>query len=197
MEEGLVDYVGKRIGITSINATPPGWRPAKWDKAKAFCEFVNDYLPKQGSATFTNTGLCYKSEPVKKPMFLPAEPEVIGGATTQYSISLNKESKPMTAEQFEKILNDQLVSIKETLSCKGKEYASNDDRLYNFKRAAEILQTTPQQALLGMWAKHLVSVLDLIEGRLEPTPHLLDEKIGDTINYLILLKAVLIEKIEA
>ena len=67
------------------------------------------------------------------------------------------------------------------------------DRLYNFKRAAEISQTTPQKALIGMFLKHLVSVFDLADGKLESTPAMVNEKVGDAINYLILLEAILKE----
>jgi hypothetical protein len=80
------------------------------------------------------------------------------------------------------------------LDNKAKEYAT-EDRLHNFKRAAEILHTTPQQALAGMFVKHLVSVLDLIEGLVLPTTQLINEKIGDAINYLILLEAILKEPV--
>lgn len=98
----------------------------------------------------------------------------------------------MTAEQFDAIVESRLAFIKTILGKKAKEYAIGD-RLYNFKRAAEILRTTPQRALAGMLAKHLVSVLDLIEGSLTPSEYMVNEKIGDAINYLILLEAVLKE----
>ena len=98
----------------------------------------------------------------------------------------------MNADQFGLLLDERLASIKAVLGSKAKEYAIGD-RLYNFKRAAEIARTTPQKALFGMFLKHLVSVLDLIEGSIPPTDHLINEKIGDTINYLILLEAILKE----
>jgi len=53
---------------------------------------------------------------------------------------------------------------------------------------------TPERALWGMAKKHLVSVTDLIHGRAEVTPERIDEKIGDMINYLILLEGLLIKK---
>lgn len=95
----------------------------------------------------------------------------------------------MNSEQFDKILDWRIEAIRKTLSGKAKEYAIGD-RLYNFKRAAKITSTTPQQALLGMFMKHLVSVLDLVEGGIEPTEYMVNEKIGDAINYLILLEAI-------
>ena len=100
----------------------------------------------------------------------------------------------MTPKAFEIILEDRLKKIKDVLGHKAKEYAMDGDRLYNFKVAARILDTTQERALLGMLMKHLVSVLDLIDGKLKRTPETVDEKLGDLINYLILLEAVLLEK---
>ena len=100
----------------------------------------------------------------------------------------------MDSEQFNNIVDQRLSSIKAVLGSKAKEYAS-EDRLYNFKRAAEIQRTTPKQALFGMFAKHLISVMDIVEGRLNPTVDMIDEKIGDSINYLILLEAILKESV--
>jgi hypothetical protein len=98
----------------------------------------------------------------------------------------------MDAEKFNGILESRVDAIRYTLAAKSKEYAIGD-RLYNFKRAAEISRTSPQKALAGMFVKHLVSVIDLIEGNLPAAESIVNEKIGDAINYLVLLEAVLAE----
>ena len=100
----------------------------------------------------------------------------------------------MDTAKFEEILEARLLSIKAVLGSKAKEYAIGD-RLYNFKRAAEIQRTTPQKALAGMLMKHLVSVIDLVEGSISPTEYMVNEKIGDAINYLILLEAIFKEPV--
>lgn len=97
----------------------------------------------------------------------------------------------MKHQDFETMLLERMSKIKNTLSKKGEEYSSDDDRLYNFKRAAEIQRTTPTKALVGMLAKHLVSVLDIVDSKYSTPDSVLDEKIGDTINYLILLEAAI------
>lgn len=97
----------------------------------------------------------------------------------------------MTNSQFNKILESRIKRIKQTLNKKAGEYARND-RLYNFKRASEIQRNKPEQALMGMFMKHLVSVIDIIETG-DYTTELINEKIGDSINYLILLEAILKE----
>lgn len=100
----------------------------------------------------------------------------------------------MNTKTFNDILLKRLEKINNTLAAKSKEYAHGDERLHNFKTAARIKGETPAQALWGMAVKHLVSVDDLVQGRLEPTAKMVDEKVGDMINYLILLEAVLLEK---
>lgn len=97
----------------------------------------------------------------------------------------------MTNGTFKKILDFRIKKIRETLDKKAEEY-SRGDRLYNFKRAGEIMRTDPENSLMGMFMKHLVSVIDIVETG-DYTNDLLNEKIGDAINYLILLEAILKE----
>ena len=101
----------------------------------------------------------------------------------------------MNANKFNKIKQYRINEINEVLGNKAKEYAQ-EDRLHNFKVAARVNGCTPAQANWGMASKHLVSVIDLVAGRLKPTSYLINEKIGDMINYLILLEALLIEEVE-
>lgn len=99
----------------------------------------------------------------------------------------------MLDKEFQEILERQLDRIKSVLASKGAEYAT-EDRLSNFKTAASLQGKTLSQALGGMMAKHTVSIYDMIETG-EVYPHSVwDEKITDHLNYLILLKAVLIEQ---
>lgn len=101
---------------------------------------------------------------------------------------------------FEKILESRLMMIKETLSSKAKEYASDNNRFHNFDVAGRIAGTTAEKALMGMMLKHEVSVRDLVDlaGGLNNnkiTDELINEKIGDNINYLILLEGLLKRRI--
>lgn len=99
----------------------------------------------------------------------------------------------MKPSDFNKLLNERLKKTKTVLGLKGNEYSFNNDRLHNFKVAARMLNTTVDNALWGMAMKHLVSIEDLIHGRLANTDENVNEKIGDMINYLILLEAILDE----
>jgi len=106
----------------------------------------------------------------------------------------------MDQENFDKLLGRRLEKINSVLKSKAKEYAKGD-RLHNFKVAAMLAQSpiTPEQALLGMLRKHLVSVIDIIEDTgngIVASRAMVDEKVGDTINYMILLEALLVEREE-
>lgn len=104
----------------------------------------------------------------------------------------------MKTERFENILSERLKKCIDTLSVKANEYAT-EDRLHNFKVAAQLQNCTPITALAGMMAKHTVSVYDLVqrqENGLVVTKEMWDEKIGDHINYLLLLDALITEKFD-
>lgn len=105
----------------------------------------------------------------------------------------------MTNQEFDILLNSRIEKIKSVLQSKAKEYAKTD-RLHNFKIAAEINKQTPERALWGMFMKHFVSVKDLVDDLetipILPNEKVIDEKIGDAINYLILLEALFIERLK-
>ena len=99
----------------------------------------------------------------------------------------------MNSEQFEKVLVGQIERINNVLGVKAGEYAT-EDRLYNFKVAAELQDQNPKQALAGMMAKHTVSVYDMARSEKAFSREQWDEKITDHINYLILLRAIVEEE---
>jgi len=101
----------------------------------------------------------------------------------------------MRTEQFEEVINERIEICKAVLCNKADEYAT-DDRLHNFKVAGELQKCTPVKALGGMMAKHTVSVYDLIDDYEQGkaiSKGMWAEKIGDSINYLLLLTALLEE----
>ena len=102
----------------------------------------------------------------------------------------------MKNEEFNEIIDKTCEHIKTTLLKKADEYASADDRLHNFKRAGQVRNETPLEALDGMMLKHEISFLDLIDkskcGAVIPK-EIYEEKIGDFINYLILAKGLIVD----
>lgn len=99
----------------------------------------------------------------------------------------------MDTSTFNDIVQHQIERSTSTLVKKAEEYAT-EDRLHNFKVAAEIQGITPRKALAGMLAKHTVSVFDMCASDESYSDAMWDEKITDHINYLILLRAIVEEE---
>lgn len=101
----------------------------------------------------------------------------------------------MTNEEFKRYADEILARVSLNLQSKGKEYAEQHDRLSNFRKAAQLENTTPEVALYGMQVKHLVSISDLITDIRDHSTYAPDpvwlEKLGDEITYSILLYAML------
>lgn len=112
----------------------------------------------------------------------------------------------MTADEFGVILEQRILQMRAVLGIKAGEHASTTDRLHNFKRSASMLPdgqsdqfsyTTPGEALLVMMCKHWTAIAEMVEANAIGrgfTDGYVDEKIGDAINYLVLLEALLKEK---
>jgi len=98
----------------------------------------------------------------------------------------------MNSADFNNYLEQQLQTSRNVLTAKAKEYATAD-RLHNFKVAAALQGMTPIQALAGMMAKHTVSVYDMCWSGEEYSIELWQEKITDSINYLLLLNGLVRE----
>ena len=100
----------------------------------------------------------------------------------------------MNSEWFEKVIKQQIKTCEDVLIGKAKEYATDDDRLHNFKNAAGMMSCDPKNALAGMMAKHTISVYDMCRSGKDYPIELWNEKITDHINYLLLLKAIVDEE---
>ena len=98
----------------------------------------------------------------------------------------------MTGELFNKLMDEQMERSRSVLSSKATEYATAD-RLHNFRVAAALQGITDSQALAGMMAKHTVSVYDMCLSNKYYPIELWQEKITDSINYLLLLNAMVRE----
>lgn len=102
-------------------------------------------------------------------------------------------------KEFEDLLSDRLELIAGVLNDKGSEYSTTHDKMHNFNAAARRRNITPEEALMGFREKHEVSIDDMINatsrgGTFEEK--YIREKIGDSINYLILLEMLLIKRSE-
>lgn len=97
----------------------------------------------------------------------------------------------MNQQQFDQIVESRIEKIRDVLVSKGKEYADDTDRMMNFKSGAAMQGITPLQCLRGYMTKHITSLYNLLQSPDNVAPAVWDEKIGDSINYLILLEALL------
>ncbi len=97
----------------------------------------------------------------------------------------------MNFQDFNKLVDEQIQTCKALLDSKGKEYAPDTaDRLSAFKTAARLQHKTPIQALGGQMSKHTISLYEMIENNSKDEALWL-EKITDSMNYLLLLKALI------
>lgn len=102
----------------------------------------------------------------------------------------------MTREEFSKKVEKRIDLIRQTLLTKHKEYAKDDNVFRNFDEAAGglSLHGTSAEVLWSYMTKHLVSIKDIVAEGKPAKPEVVSEKIGDVINYLILLEAMLNEQ---
>ena len=99
----------------------------------------------------------------------------------------SKEGCYITQNEVNAVFDEQVRLCADTLKRKTKEYTGDDpDRLGAFKAAAALQHTTPQRALAGMLAKHIVSLYDMCFAEEVVYPmDTWDEKITDSLNYLL------------
>jgi RecA/RadA recombinase len=105
----------------------------------------------------------------------------------------------MTNDEFKELIHRRLNHCVNVMAGKSDEYSRNDDKLHNFKVAAAFDCCTPEKALWGMMLKHIVSLRDIvqdIENGNRPQVLVVVEKITDTINYTLLLEALIDERLK-
>ena len=107
----------------------------------------------------------------------------------------------MNQKEFNEVIGRQTDRCKSMLIAKGSEYASKAvknaavDRLAHFKKAAVVMNSTPKAALMGMLSKHLISVSDMCTDERQYAKEQWDEKITDSINYFLILRAIVEEEL--
>lgn len=104
----------------------------------------------------------------------------------------------MTREEFNKRVEKRIDLVRQSLLAKHKEYANDDNVFRNFDEAAGgfSLHSTSAEVLWSYMTKHLVSIKDIVAENKAADSAVISEKIGDVINYLILLEAMLNQKAE-
>ncbi len=104
----------------------------------------------------------------------------------------------MKHEQFREILEARINQMRRVLSTKASEYATDADRLANFKDGGIANKSTPEKFLWNLVSKHMIATRDFIfeidDGTVRPMEYW-DEKLGDIINYMVLLEALVEERL--
>jgi len=106
----------------------------------------------------------------------------------------------MTRKQFvEDVVQRRVQLIQNVLQRKNEEYAGKDDVFKAFTEALPLsFHDTKQAVAWEFMVKHLQSIKLIIEERAKtgkiPDEKLLEEKIGDAINYLILIEGMFKEE---
>ena len=83
------------------------------------------------------------------------------------------------------------------LKQKGKEYAGDHDALGNFKEGAEELGLTPLQVWGVLARKHWKSITQYAKHGQTFSEEPIEGRIHDMMNYLFLLKCIIVEEPEA
>ena len=102
----------------------------------------------------------------------------------------------MTNEDFDVLVNKRLAECKKTLIAKTGIYASKKDRLHNFKVGAALIRQTPSQYAMALVTKHIVAIADKLVNNETMTLEFVVEKMGDTINYMLLIEALNQERLK-
>ena len=103
----------------------------------------------------------------------------------------------MTYDKFMELLEERFNKTRETYSTKMIEYANVNDVFESFKKGVGFsFHDTPEGVAWEYACKHFESIKTIISKVSDevPTDELLDEKIGDAINYLIIIKALVKER---
>lgn len=107
----------------------------------------------------------------------------------------------MTEEdKFEYIIEQTLKDIRTILIEKGKEYRRFNNPYHNFEQGAKRTGIIREKILDGFMLKHEISIADMTndlatKNRL-PKADTVHEKFNDNIIYLLIKKAMLLDRIE-
>lgn len=97
----------------------------------------------------------------------------------------------MNHQEFNKIVKEFLDQTEKVLVRKEGEYSLDTDRFSFFKRMAQIENCTPEESLLHCMSKHITSFYDMVQSKNKFTKELWFDKLGDIVNYCILLRGLL------
>lgn len=98
---------------------------------------------------------------------------------------------------FDQVIEETLDQVRELLIVKGKDYRRNGNVYHNFEEGAKISGLSREKVLDGFLLKHEVSIKDMtndLDKGIIPSIEKIHEKFNDNIIYLLIKKAMLIER---
>jgi hypothetical protein len=99
--------------------------------------------------------------------------------------------------KFKELLETRFTKTRKVYSKKMNEYANDLDVFLSFKKGVGFsFQNTPEGVAWEYACKHFESIKTIISKLPDeiPSDELVDEKIGDAINYLIILEGLIKER---
>lgn len=105
----------------------------------------------------------------------------------------------MDFKTFEKYCRELLDHADKTLLHKAEEYATDGDRLYNFRQPTSMMNMSPAEVCFMYQLKHISSVAKIAKESSQgilPTKPLLQEKCQDMLNYTLLFYATMCELLD-
>ena len=108
----------------------------------------------------------------------------------------------MKQTEFNKTIEEALNKVLSLLVLKNAEYANTTDVFHNFRNAVGLSFYTKKESVAWEFnVKHLQSIKDIIDyieknNSVNVNKEKLDEKIIDAINYLLIIRAMVIERID-
>ena len=101
--------------------------------------------------------------------------------------------------EFDSVVSKTLIDIRDLLITKGKEYRRNGNVYHNFEQAAAMTGMSREKVLDGFLLKHEISINDMtndLESGILPTREKVEEKFNDNLIYLLIKKAMILDRID-
>ena len=117
----------------------------------------------------------------------------INWVTNDTTASINQGS------EFDSVVSKTLIDIRDLLITKGKEYRRNGNVYHNFEQGAAMTGMSREKVLDGFLLKHEISISDMtndLESGILPTRDKVEEKFNDNLIYLLIKKAMILDRID-
>lgn len=96
----------------------------------------------------------------------------------------------MDMKLFDSYVREALENSAGVLRSKNQRYSADENPIHNFEVGAQLIGGTPAQAAWGYLTKHLVALRDRVMRNDFADKEDLQEKVCDSINYLLFIYAI-------